>query len=179
MGGSFNPAHFGHLNMSLYAKKYLHCHEIWWVPTIGNPLKNNAKLAPFATRLAQCRQLTQKYPYIRVQPFEQTQQIHHTIDVMDYCQDQYNHDFIILMGADCYHQLHQWVAYQHIIAQWPIAVFMRRPFAHFYQKPIIYNQCHLWPADANIPPWWHIAPHIYRIPNHLWAISSTQIRNTK
>mgnify|MGYP002043216845 FL=1 len=39
IGGSFNPAHDGHLHMAMLARKILGLDEIWWMVTPQNPLK--------------------------------------------------------------------------------------------------------------------------------------------
>ncbi len=175
LGGSFNPPHFGHLQMSLYARKFLHVHEIWWIPTIGNPLKNNHNIQPFAHRVQLCQQLCAKYHYISIKDIEYQQNIHRTIDVISYLYKNFAHEFLLLMGADCYHQLPLWQDYSNIIESMPIAVFMRQPFNHFYQKSPVYKFPHHQIKDKNIQ-WWKNPPAICRIPNQLWRISSSQIR---
>ncbi len=39
LGGSFNPAHEGHLAISLHALKHLKLHQVWWLVSPQNPLK--------------------------------------------------------------------------------------------------------------------------------------------
>ena len=42
LGGSFNPAHEGHLHISLEALKRLRLDEVWWLVSPQNPLKSAA-----------------------------------------------------------------------------------------------------------------------------------------
>ena len=42
LGGSFNPAHVGHRNISLEALEALGLDEVWWLVSPGNPLKEGA-----------------------------------------------------------------------------------------------------------------------------------------
>ncbi len=51
LGGSFNPAHSGHLYVSETALKRLKLDSVWWLVSPGNPLKDEAGMAPFAARL--------------------------------------------------------------------------------------------------------------------------------
>ena len=51
LGGSFNPAHDGHLAMSLYALKQLGCDQIWWMVSPQNPLKSTADMASLERRM--------------------------------------------------------------------------------------------------------------------------------
>src|SRR5580700_7746726 len=39
LGGSFDPAHCGHLHVSLTAMKRLGLDYVWWLVSPGNPLK--------------------------------------------------------------------------------------------------------------------------------------------
>ena len=53
LGGSFNPAHRGHRNISLEALETLGLDEVWWVVSPGNPLTEGATdMAPFDARFA-------------------------------------------------------------------------------------------------------------------------------
>src|SRR5262249_60545332 len=50
LGGSFNPAHGGHLHLSLLAVRHLALDEVWWLVSPQNPFKPVAGIAPFAPR---------------------------------------------------------------------------------------------------------------------------------
>ena len=39
LGGSFDPAHIGHLHISNIAIRSLNLDQIWWLVTSQNPLK--------------------------------------------------------------------------------------------------------------------------------------------
>ena len=51
LGGSFNPPHAGHRQISLMALKRLGLDAVWWLVTPGNPLKSHADLAPLIERI--------------------------------------------------------------------------------------------------------------------------------
>ena len=53
LGGSFNPAHQGHLHISRLALSRLDLDEVWWLVSPQNPLKPTAGMMPFAERLRQ------------------------------------------------------------------------------------------------------------------------------
>src|SRR6185437_5376488 len=55
LGGSFNPAHRGHRRISLAAMDALGLDEIWWLVSLGNPLKAEKGMAPLPARLASAR----------------------------------------------------------------------------------------------------------------------------
>ena len=47
MGGSFNPAHGGHLHLSLLALERLELDGVWWLVSPQNPLKAAAAAIVF------------------------------------------------------------------------------------------------------------------------------------
>ncbi len=69
LGGSFNPAHGGHLAISLNAMDALGLDEVWWLVSPGNPLKAQAGMAPLTARVMSARSLARRAP-IRVTAIE-------------------------------------------------------------------------------------------------------------
>ena len=55
LGGSFNPAHIGHLHISRLALDLLKLDEIWWLVSPQNPLKPEEGMASLAERLNSAR----------------------------------------------------------------------------------------------------------------------------
>jgi len=58
LGGSFNPAHQGHLHISLSALRRLNLDEIWWMVSPQNPLKNRSEMGEFNFRKATLQEIT-------------------------------------------------------------------------------------------------------------------------
>jgi len=69
LGGSFNPAHRGHVHISNLALKHLDLDEIWWLVSPQNPLKPVRGMAPLSERLAQAAAVAQ-HSHIRVTDIE-------------------------------------------------------------------------------------------------------------
>ena len=55
LGGSFNPAHQGHIHISLLAMRRLRLDWVWWLVSPQNPLKPAEGMAPIEERLASAR----------------------------------------------------------------------------------------------------------------------------
>ncbi len=59
LGGSFNPAHAGHLFISREAMRRLNLDRVWWLVSPKNPLKDAADLAPLAQSFEGAEKLAQ------------------------------------------------------------------------------------------------------------------------
>lgn len=125
LGGSFNPPHAAHREISLGALKRLGLDCVWWLVTPGNPLKDPDVYAPFEERLRQARQYS-NHPDIVVSDFEQRQNLQYTVDTIERLQGLYpESDFVWLMGADGLRDFHRWKDWRRIAELVPIAVFNR------------------------------------------------------
>ena len=66
VGGSFNPAHGGHIHVALKARQQLGLDQIWWLVSPQNPLKSSLGMASHEKRVANARELVTPYPFLRV-----------------------------------------------------------------------------------------------------------------
>ena len=125
LGGSFNPAHPGHLHVSREALKRLGLDEIWWLVAPQNPLKPAAGMAPLDERIASATRIARD-PRIRVLDLETRLGTHFTADTLAALQGHWPRiDFVWLMGADNLAQIRHWKDWLTIFARVPIAVFAR------------------------------------------------------
>jgi nicotinate-nucleotide adenylyltransferase len=131
LGGSFNPAHQGHLHVSHEALKRLGLDEIWWLVAPQNPLKPTAGMGELPTRIAAAKALAKHDKRIRVLDLEARLGTHFTADTLAALQKRWPRiDFVWLMGADNLAQIRQWKNWRSIFARVPIAVFARPTYCH-------------------------------------------------
>ena len=125
LGGSFNPAHRGHLDISLKALRQLGLDQVWWLVSPQNPLKPADGMAPFAERLVAARRMARN-PRIRVTDLEQRLGSRFTAESLKLLRRRFPETrFVWLMGADNLAQIAQWRDWQQIFHLVPIAVFAR------------------------------------------------------
>ncbi|MGB8182997.1 MAG: nicotinate-nucleotide adenylyltransferase [Stellaceae bacterium] len=125
LGGSFNPAHVGHVHLSLEALRRLGLDEVWWLVAPQNPLKPPKGMAPPEKRLAGARALA-RHPRIRVLDLERRLGTVFTVDTLRALQARFPRTrFVWLMGADNLSQIRHWRGWREIFASLPIAVFAR------------------------------------------------------
>jgi nicotinate-nucleotide adenylyltransferase len=130
LGGSFNPAHEGHRDISLASLAYLGLDEIWWLVAPQNPLKSAAGMAPFAARMKEAERVA-RHPRIRVTDFEFKAGTRYTADTLKRLKHQYRaYRFVWLMGADNLAGMAAWKDWQQIFHLVPIAVFDRPTYTY-------------------------------------------------
>ena len=125
LGGSFNPAHDGHLLISHLALQRLRLDRLWWLVTPGNPLKENSGLPDLASRMAAARALIHD-PRIAVTGFEAEIGARFTYDAIAWLARRARGvHFVWIMGADNLVQFHRWRNWREIARLAPIAVIDR------------------------------------------------------
>lgn len=125
LGGSFNPAHEGHRDISLAALNYLDLDEVWWVVSPQNPLKSAKGMASFAERMASAKAMAD-HPRICVTDIEQKLGTRFTADTLRKLVTRFpSCRFVWLMGADNLAQISSWRDWTRIFHLTPIAVFDR------------------------------------------------------
>jgi nicotinate-nucleotide adenylyltransferase len=125
LGGSFNPAHRGHRQLSLAAMRALDLDEVWWLVSPGNPLKDGKDMAPFEARLESARAMARRAP-IRASDLEARAGTRYTIDTVSELLRRHKRDrFIWLMGADTVADFHHWKRWRDLARGVPIAVISR------------------------------------------------------
>ncbi len=126
LGGSFNPPHEAHREISLTALKRLGLDQVWWLVTPGNPLKDPSKLASLESRVEAARKMA-RHPRIEVTGFAGGSA--YTIDLLAELKRRFpGVNFVWLMGADNLADFHRWQAWQQIFERMPIAVLDRPGF---------------------------------------------------
>lgn len=129
LGGSFNPAHEGHLHVSRQALKLLGLDEIWWLVSPQNPLKPEAGMAPLHDRLAGASEITRGQPDIHVTDIEAELGTIYTVDTLEGLRKRHpDISFVLLVGADILEELPRWRGWERIFQTVPIAVFARKPY---------------------------------------------------
>lgn len=124
LGGSFDPAHEGHVHITREALKRIGIDRVWWLVSPGNPLKARQP-APLADRLARARGLVRD-PRVVVTDIEARLGTVYTADTIAKVQALYpGVSFVWLMGADNLVQFHKWGRWREIMARVPVAVLAR------------------------------------------------------
>ncbi len=129
MGGSFNPAHEGHLFIARLALHSLDLDEIWWLVSPQNPLKSHDDMAPLADRLASARRVARDR---RVRPTDLETRLgtQFTADTLVELKIRCPRmRFVWIMGADNLVGFHRWERSSSILHTLPVAIFDRPTYS--------------------------------------------------
>ena len=129
LGGSFDPAHKGHLAISKEARKRFNLKKIIWAITKKNPLKAVSK-TPISKRIKDCKKIIGLNNFIKVKFYEDIINSNKTIDLINHLKRDKNLEIFFLMGADNLINFHRWHKSTSITKKCNIIVFDR----HGYKK---------------------------------------------
>jgi len=129
LGGSFDPAHKGHLAISKVAVKRLKLKKIIWAITKKNPFKKLSNINLLA-RIKYCKKVIGNNDFIKVKFYEDIVKSNKTINLIKYLNQNKRNEIYFLMGADNLINFHKWYKWKAISQKCNIIVFDR----HGYKK---------------------------------------------
>ena len=127
LGGSFDPAHKGHLAISKEAAKRFKLKKIIWAITKKNPFKKKS-IFNISTRIKYCKKIIKKTSFIEVKFFENTIRSNKTINLINFFTRDKRNEIYFLMGADNLINFHKWHKWREISKKCNIVVFDRYGF---------------------------------------------------
>ena len=138
LGGTFDPAHRGHLEISKQAKKILELRNIIWAITKQNPFKNTSK-TDLKSRIKFAKKFIGKNNFIKVKFYEEKVFSNKTIDLINYLDKDKKFELYFIMGADNLINFHKWYKWKSIIKKCNLLVFDRQGYKAKSLKSVTYN----------------------------------------
>ena len=129
LGGSFDPAHKGHLAISNEALKRFNLKSVIWAITNQNPFKEKTA-NDLKKRITICKKVIATNKSIKVKFYEDIINSNKTADLINYLSKNKRYDLFFLMGADNLINFHKWHKWEQILKKSKIIVFDR----HGYKK---------------------------------------------
>ena len=124
LGGSFDPAHKGHLAISKEAAKRLKLNKIIWAITEKNPFKKRSNV-DLNYRIKFCKKIIGSNKFIKVRFYEKKIKSNKTIDLINFISKNKKYEIYFLMGADNLISFHKWQKWRIISSKCNILVFDR------------------------------------------------------
>jgi nicotinate-nucleotide adenylyltransferase len=124
LGGSFDPAHAGHADITREALKRFGLDQVWWLVSPGNPLKAQGPAA-LELRMARAAEVM-RHPKVQITDIEAKLGTRYTAQTLAKLRQIYPQvRFVWLMGADNLAQFHLWQDWQQIAQTVPLGVLAR------------------------------------------------------
>ena len=138
LGGTFDPAHKGHLEISKQAKKLLNLKNVIWAITKQNPFKDISK-SNLKNRIQFAKKLIAKNDFIKIRFYEEKISSNRTIDLINYLKKDKKYELYFIMGADNLINFHKWHKWRSIVKKCNLLVFDRQGYKAKSLKSVTYN----------------------------------------
>ena len=139
LGGTFDPAHKGHLEISKQAKKRFSLKNIIWAITKQNPFKDESILN-LRSRMQFAKKIIGKNNYIKVKFYEEKIGSNRTIDLIKHLTKERKNEIYFIMGADNLINFHKWYKWKAIIKKCNILVFDRQGYKAKSLKSVTFSK---------------------------------------
>ena len=137
LGGSFDPAHKGHLGISKIAIKKLKLKKIYWVITKKNPFKNETFYS-LEERIKYAKKISRTQKKIQIIHVDNIIKSSRTIDVVNHFIKKKNiKNIYLIIGADNLIRFHKWKSWKKIVKLVKLVVFSRRGYDRKGMKSIV------------------------------------------
>ena len=128
LGGSFDPAHKGHLGISNIAIKKLKLKKVYWVITKKNPFKNKTFYS-LDERVKYAKKITKAQRKIKIIYLDNTAKSSRIIDVINYfVKKKKIQNIFFIIGSDNLIQFHKWKSWKKIVKIVKLVVFSRKGY---------------------------------------------------
>lgn len=155
MGGSFNPAHDGHVHVARLALRRLKLARIWWLVAPQNPLKPVAGMAPLEDRIKKASRVARD-PRIVVTGIERRLGTRYSRDTVALLQALHpGVTFVWVMGGDNLETFHRWRDWRDLARRIAIAVVARPGYGGAPRSPFARLFAHARGQSITTPPAWH------------------------
>ena len=140
LGGTFDPAHKGHLEISKQAKKKHKLNYVIWAITKKNPFKKKSK-TKLITRIKFAKKIIGLNKFIKIKFYENKIKSNKTIDLISHIKRKNNMlDLYFIMGADNLINFHRWHKWKLISQKCNILVFDRQGYKAKSLKSITFKR---------------------------------------
>ena len=162
LGGSFDPAHKGHLGISEIAIKKFKFKKIYWIITKKNPFKNKTFYS-LDKRIKYANKITRAQKKIKIIHLDNIIKSSRIIDVINYfIKKKKIKNIFFIIGSDNLIRFHKWKSWKKIVKLVKLIVFSRKGYDRKGMKSIVVK---------------NFKNRIIFIKNKPIAVSSTQLKS--
>jgi len=128
VGGTFDPAHKGHVAITKIAIKKLKLSKVFWIVTKKNPFKDNPYYS-LSQRLKKAKELTKGIKKIQVLHLDKRVNSSRSINIINYLVNRKKlKNIYFIIGADNLIGFHKWKGWKRIVKLTKLIVFSRKGY---------------------------------------------------
>ena len=137
LGGSFDPAHKGHLAISNIAIKKIKLSKVLWIVTNQNPFKGKTFYS-LNQRISKAKKITKNTKKIQVIHFEKAIGSSRSINAINYLINKKKlKNIYFIIGSDNLIKFHKWKSWKKIVKLTQLIVFSRNGYDKKGKKSIV------------------------------------------
>ena len=137
LGGSFDPAHEGHLGISKIAVKKFKLKKIYWVITKKNPFKNKTFYS-LNERIKYAKKIIKNQKKIKIIHLDDKIKSSRIIDVINYfIKKKKIKNILFIIGSDNLILFHKWKSWKKVLKLVKLIVFSRKGYDKKGMKSIV------------------------------------------
>ena len=137
LGGSFDPAHKGHLIISKLAIKKLKLNKVLWLVTKQNPFKERTFYS-LPQRIVKAKKISKNIKKIQVIHLEKTIHSSRSINAINYLITKKKlKNIYFIIGSDNLIKFHKWKSWKKIVKLTKLIVFSRAGYDRKGKKSIV------------------------------------------
>ncbi len=178
LGGSFNPPHMGHINISLMSLKKFNLSKVIWLVTPCSPMKIQSSYSSLESRVEKCKTITNPYKNkIKVRDIEKSFRSFYSSNSLEEIKKWHRDiEFYWIIGCDNLLQISKWYKWEKIFTMSRVVVCERTSMAlkshnvkpsHKFKSKHLYNRSPICENDSDF-----YILHIKKI-----NLSSSEIRS--
>ena len=136
-GGSFDPPHKGHVEISKISLKKIKLRKIYWIITKKNPFKKKTFFS-LKERILKSKKTTKKYKKIKILYLEDKIKSSRTINVINYFRKiKKQKNLCLILGSDNLINFHKWTKWKKIVKLTKLVVFSRKGYDKKSKESIV------------------------------------------
>ena len=137
LGGSFDPPHKGHVEISRISLKKIKLKKIYWIITKKNPFKKK----PFFSleeRIKKSKDMVKRNKKIKVMYLDKITNSSRTIHTVNYFIDKKNKkNLYLIVGSDSLLKFHKWKSWKKIVKLTKLVIFSRKGYDKKSRESIV------------------------------------------
>tara|TARA_B110000008_G_scaffold257844_1_gene276339 strand:- start:209 stop:745 length:537 start_codon:yes stop_codon:yes gene_type:complete len=137
LGGSFDPPHKGHVQISNISLKKIKLKKVYWIITKKNPFKKRPYFS-LNQRISQSKKIIKKNKKIKILYLDDKIKSSRTINVINYLRKiEKQKNLCLILGSDNLINFHKWTSWKKIVKLTKLVVFSRKGYDKRSKESIV------------------------------------------